>query len=95
MRTFKSAIKKAYDSISQSDLLGWFKHAGYQIEHLGNCCNRTYREDILDMYMFGSLTEVREISKQWLKQYNNERPHESLNGLTPVLFANKQAYRAA
>ena len=57
--------------------------------------NRTYREDILDMYMFGSLTEVREISKQWLKQYNNERPHESLNGLTPVLFANKQAYRAA
>ena len=29
MITFKSAIKKAYDSISQSDLLGWFKHAGY------------------------------------------------------------------
>lgn len=28
-RTFKNAIKIAYEKISQSDLLGWFKHAGY------------------------------------------------------------------
>ena len=29
IHTFKVAIKKAYEKISQSDLLGWFKHAGY------------------------------------------------------------------
>lgn len=29
LQIFKQAIKKAFYSISQSDLLGWFKHAGY------------------------------------------------------------------
>lgn len=27
--TFQKAIKKAYESINQSDLSGWFRHAGY------------------------------------------------------------------
>lgn len=51
--------------------------------------NRTFREDILDMHLFDSLTEVNRITKNWLFKYNNERPHESLNGLTPKLFALK------
>jgi transposase len=29
LKTFKSSIKKAYEKVTQSDLLGWFKHAGY------------------------------------------------------------------
>lgn len=57
--------------------------------------NRTFREDILDMYIFNSLPEVKHLSKQWLKAYNNERPHESLNGLTPTLFAAKRLRRKA
>lgn len=45
--------------------------------------NRTYREEILDMYVFGSLSEVREITEKWMPEYNEERPHDSLGDLTP------------
>ena len=49
------------------------------IEHF----NRTYRTEILDFYLFRTLNEVREITECWLTEYNCERPHESLNNLTP------------
>jgi len=29
------------------------------------------------------MNEAREITKRWLTEYNSERPHESLNNLTP------------
>jgi putative transposase len=45
--------------------------------------NRSYREAVLDMYIFQDLSEVREQTEQWLKEYNEERPHESLGHLTP------------
>ena len=44
--------------------------------------NRTYRTEILDFYLFRTLNEAREITQRWLMEYNNERPHESLNNLT-------------
>ena len=49
--------------------------------------NRTYREDILDANVFFSLTHVYEITKPWKEDYNQERPHESLNFCTPNEFA--------
>lgn len=45
--------------------------------------NRTYRTEILDFYLFRTLNEVREITEKWLSEYNCERPHESLNNMTP------------
>lgn len=45
--------------------------------------NRSYREAVLDMYVFRTLEEVREQSERWMKEYNEERPHESLGNLTP------------
>ena len=41
--------------------------------------NRSYREAVLDMFVFQSLSEVREQTERWLKEYNEERPHESLH----------------
>lgn len=48
--------------------------------------NKTYRNEILDFYIFNTLSEVREITDNWLNEYNQERPHESLGNLTPVEY---------
>ncbi len=53
--------------------------------------NRTYREDILDAYLFDDLEEVRTITDSWLEDYNTIRPHEALQGLAPRQFALHQA----
>lgn len=45
--------------------------------------NRSYREAVLDMYVFRTLEEVREQTESWVREYNEERPHESLGNLTP------------
>jgi putative transposase len=45
--------------------------------------NRSYREAVLDMYIFETLTEVKEQTERWLREYNEERPHESLGNMTP------------
>ena len=49
--------------------------------------NRTYREEVLDMYVFNRLSEVRDITERWLIDYNQVRPHESLGDLAPVEYA--------
>jgi len=45
--------------------------------------SRTYREEVLDFYIFKNLNEVPEITEQWMNQYNKERPHQSLKNMTP------------
>ena len=48
--------------------------------------NRSFRHEVLDAHLFSSLSEVREIVHQWMTDYNEERPHDSLNNLPPTLF---------
>lgn len=48
--------------------------------------NRTYREEVLDAYLFESLEEVRAVSERWLLTYNHERPHDSLGAVPPLTF---------
>ena len=43
--------------------------------------DQSYRNKVIDLYLFQSLTEVRKITHSWLIEYNYERPHESLNDL--------------
>ena len=49
--------------------------------------NRTFREEVLNFYVFSRLSEVRPIVDAWLQEYNEQRPHESLGNLTPEEFA--------
>ena len=35
------------------------------------------------MYVFNTLSQAREITDGWMKQYNEERPHDALGDLTP------------
>lgn len=46
--------------------------------------NRTFREDVLDAYLFDTLEEVRVLSDEWQYHYNNYHPHKSLNRKTPA-----------
>jgi putative transposase len=48
--------------------------------------NRSYRGDVLDAYVFGSISEVRLVTEEWLEDYNRERPHDSLGGVPPLTF---------
>jgi len=45
--------------------------------------NRSYHEAVLDMYIFQTLSKVREQTESWLREYNEERPHEALGNMTP------------
>jgi putative transposase len=49
--------------------------------------NRTFREAVLDAFLFSSIQEVRDIAEEWLEEYNTIRPHEALGGLPPYQFA--------
>jgi putative transposase len=48
--------------------------------------NRTYRTEVLDRYIFNSLTEVRTMTEDWRGRYNQLRPHESLGDVPPSRY---------
>ncbi|HBA7741026.1 TPA: transposase, partial [Escherichia coli] len=45
--------------------------------------NRAHCTELHDFYLLRTLNEVREITDKWMPEYNCERPHESLNDMTP------------
>lgn len=48
--------------------------------------NKSFREGVLDFYVFSNLDEVRDAADEWVKDYNNNRPHDSLDGLSPIQY---------
>jgi putative transposase len=78
----------------------WAKHAGMAIQYIQpgkpnqnayiERFNRTYRDELLDQYLFMSLDDVREATWWWMREYNEERPHDALGYHTP-----HEAYQAA
>lgn len=38
--------------------------------------NRSYRQGVLDMYVFKNLQEVKEKTEIWMSDYNVEYPHD-------------------
>ena len=50
--------------------------------------NHAYREDTLDLLLFNKLDEAGQKTDCWLQRYNHERPHESLNNMTPIQYLN-------
>lgn len=48
--------------------------------------NRSYRNEILNAWVFTTLHEVRELSEAWRVRYNTERSHDSLGDVPPLTF---------
>lgn len=49
--------------------------------------NKTYREDVLDANILRSISHAQEITNEWIREYNYDRPHQSLNYQTPIEYA--------
>ena len=49
--------------------------------------NGRLRDECLNEHLFANLKDARKIIEEWRTDYNTNRPHSSLNGLTPTEFA--------
>lgn len=84
-----------------SELVTWAESAGMTIMYIQpgepnqnayiERFNRTYRDEVLNLYLFESLTEVREITYWWMIEYNEQRPHDALEDLTPAEYMEQNA----
>jgi putative transposase len=46
--------------------------------------NRSYREGVLDAFILTTIHEAKEETLQWMDDYNNNHPHDSLGDKTPA-----------
>lgn len=53
--------------------------------------NGKLRNECLNLHWFRSIEEARDKIKQWRDHYNHQRPHSSLNYMSPVAFAKQAA----
>lgn len=52
--------------------------------------NGSYRRAVLDAYIFRTIDDVRLKTEEWNEYYNFERPHESLENMTPMEYRAKK-----
>jgi putative transposase len=83
------------------DFVAWAESAGMKIQYIQpgepnqnayiERFNKTYRDEVLDLYLFQNLDEVRERTYWFMVEYNDHRPHDSLGDLPPSEYAARTA----
>lgn len=78
------------------ELLDWCETHGVEPRHIQpgkpnqnafiERYNRSFRDEVLDAHVFEGLEQVRELSAEWLRIYNEERPHDALGRQPPAVF---------
>lgn len=48
--------------------------------------NKSLRDELLDANLFNTLSQVQEAVDEWITDYNEYRPHESLGRIPPTVF---------
>jgi len=51
--------------------------------------NGSMRREFFDAYLFYTLNEVKIMTKEWIDDYNNDRPHVVLGKLSPIEYLDK------
>jgi transposase InsO family protein len=51
--------------------------------------NSRFRDELLNLELFSTLAEAQILSERYRREYNESRPHSSLNYLTPKAFLEK------
>ena len=51
--------------------------------------NRTYREEVLNAFLFDAISDVREVTDGWVARYNEIPPHDALGTLPPARYREK------
>lgn len=57
--------------------------------------NGSHRDECLNVHWFETIGEAQEISEVWRRDYNETRPHMSLNEATPQEFARQNGGKSA
>jgi len=52
--------------------------------------NRTFREDVLDAYLFESISQMQLKAELWRQEYNTGHPHIALGRMSPIGFKNSR-----
>lgn len=56
--------------------------------------NSRFRDEFLNVELFGSLVEAKVLGEEYRRRYNHERPHSSLDDQTPAEYAAAQTNRS-
>ncbi len=85
--------------LTSNAILGWQQDTGVEWHYIApgkpmqngfvESFNGRLRDECLNEHLFTSYTHARQIITDWRIDYNNHRPHTSLDGLTPNEFATR------
>jgi putative transposase len=83
--------------LTSNAVLGWQQEHGIEWHYIApgkpmqngfvESFNGRLRDECLNEHLFNTLNEARQIIEAWRNDYNTNRPHTSLKGLTPTEFA--------